>query len=261
MIRSVRRKSRARLASAASIGLTPPSGAASTCSRAMRSMKTARKAGLRRRCARRRAAHGGRAASRASCRGRRRSARLRGRRSAGRATRAGTRCRRTAASRPCGRRRAAARPPRAPRPPADACARSPATSASRAVDPEVETGRRIRLRGSRTSRRPRAPSSPSSMSSHDASVGLVEGQAERQGPERAVVRCRAPSAGRRGPTRGPRRPGSRRSASAARVAAKRRRHFFAQRAHRHAGYFIDAATFFSSSWYSARPSHRRRPSR
>ena len=43
MIRSVRRKSRARRASPASIGLTPPTAAASICSRAMRSMKTARK--------------------------------------------------------------------------------------------------------------------------------------------------------------------------------------------------------------------------
>ena len=44
MIRSVRRKSRARRASPASIGLAPPTGAASICWRAMRSMKTARNA-------------------------------------------------------------------------------------------------------------------------------------------------------------------------------------------------------------------------
>ena len=44
MIRSVRRKSRARRASPASIGLAPPTFAASICRRAMRSMKTARNA-------------------------------------------------------------------------------------------------------------------------------------------------------------------------------------------------------------------------
>ena len=43
MMRSVRRKSRARRASPASIGLAPPTFAASICWRAMRSMKTARK--------------------------------------------------------------------------------------------------------------------------------------------------------------------------------------------------------------------------